>query len=356
VGTMRCLFSVRRLAALAAATGAAVIMVPLSSMPLSASARPLAAAAISIKSVFVTNGSGKSASSFKNGDAIEYHIVANNSSSRILKITVAYFTSVIVSRGSTRNEYIIASKSVSAKLPPGVSKFHSMSRIPLGATAAAGYTLEGVVFEDSDRSDSDTVFSSNFTVKHAGGYPLSVPYFSQFAESPKNNECGETSVAMAAAYYVDLYDTPKEWIAAVRDQIGITRGADTNANQLAKALWGTGEMQIKIKSISSKTPVATAVSDIKRATEAGYPVIAFIDASKLTRPRPYTGHWIVITGISGKYVYVNDPDNLRPPQGTGQSKTTKWPLDEYEAAAESGVASQGQPYGLIVRGEYFQSG
>jgi uncharacterized protein YvpB len=342
--------------ALAVAAGMAIIMIPLSSMSLSASARPLAAAAIGIKSVFVTNGSGKSANSFKNGDAIEYHIVANNSSSRTLKITVAYFVSVIVTRGSTMNEYIIASKAVSAKMPPGVSKFHTMSHIPHGATAAAGYNLEGVVYEDSDRSDSDTVFSSNFTVKHAGSNPLSVPYFSQFAESSRNNECGETSVAMAAAYYVDLYDTPKEWIAAVRDQIGITRGAETNANQLAKALWGIGEMQIKVKSISGKTPVATAVDDIKRATEAGYPVIAFIDASKLSRPRPYTGHWIVITGLSGKYVYVNDPDNLPPPQGTGKSETTKWPLAEYEAAAKSGVVSQGQPWGLIVRGEYFQSG
>jgi hypothetical protein len=123
---------------------------------------------------------------------------------------------------------------------------------------------------------------------------LPVPYFSQFDESPRNNECGDTSVAMAAAYYVNLYDSAKEWIVAVRTVLGISRGAETNTARLKIALWKIAEKQILATKIPNSTPMTKVIRQIKAATREGHPVIAFINARKLKPSRPYSGHWIVI--------------------------------------------------------------
>jgi hypothetical protein len=134
---------------------------------------------------------------------------------------------------------------------------------------------------------------------------------------------------------------------------GVSSSAETNAQQLTNALWDFD--QITVTPISYSTPIAQAVQQIQTATKAGYPVIAFVNAAKLQPSRPYTGHWIVIVGISGNTVYINDPDNLAPPQGTGASKTATLSLSVYEAAAQSGAVGERQPYGLIVTGEHFSN-
>jgi hypothetical protein len=237
-------------------------------------------------------------------------------------------------------------------MPPGPSRFYTPSKIPVGVTTSSNYTLHGIIWETANTSDQAWKQSSPFTATRIVSSPLHVPYFSQFADSLKNNECGETSVAMAAAYYVDLYDSAKAWITAVRNTIpGVTSSDKTDAKQLTGALWNLDGMQISVKSIPYTTSVGQAVQQIQAATRAGYPVIAFVDGGKLPKhPSTYGGHWLVITGINTQTgtVYINDPDST---YATGGGPNHAISLSVYEAAAQSGTRSALQPYGLIVTGE-----
>jgi hypothetical protein len=307
---------------------------------------------LSIQAVYVTDSAQHPKASFKSGDAINYHIDATNSSGQNVSVGVTFWADTSVNSGGKLRQFIILDKTFTITMPPGPSRYYTPSTIPAGVTSAT-YTLEGQIYENADRNNNASVTSSPFAVTRVSTYPLQVPYFSQFDDSSKNNECGETAVAMAAAYYVDLYNSPKEWIEAVRTQIGVSSSDETNAQQLQNALWGLQEMQITTTPIANTMPVAQAVQQIQAATQQGYPVIAFIDATKLVPPRSYVGHWILITGISGQTVSVNDPDSSSG--GTGKHYTTQLPLSVYEAAAQSGAQGQGQPYGLIVNGEDFQS-
>jgi hypothetical protein len=307
---------------------------------------------LSIQAVYVTDSAQHPKTSFKSGDAINYHIDATNSSNQTLSVSVVFFADTIINSGGKLRQFIIIDKTFPVSMPPGPSRYYTPSAIPAGVTSAS-YTLDGQIYENADRNNNASVTSRPLSVTRVSTYPLQVPYFSQFDDSSKNNECGETAVAMAAAYYVDLYNSPKEWIEAVRNQIGVSSSDETNAQQLQNALWGIHGMQITITPIANTTPIAQAVQQIQAATQKGYPVIAFIDATKLVPPRSYVGHWIVITGISGQTVYVNDPDSSSG--GTGKHNPTQLSLSVYEAAAQSGAQGQGQPYGLIVNGEDFQS-
>lgn len=319
-----------------------------------AAARQVAAHPLSVTATYVTDAAQHRRASFKTGDVIIYHIDARNSSAHAIKTTVNFWSDTVFQSHGKLHQYIILDKDVTVDLRPGLTKLTKRSRIPGGATAAR-YTLQSTVYANADRSDNAFGQSKEFAIARRGTYPLPVPYFSQFAESPRNNECGETSVAMAAAYYVDLYDSAKDWIVAARTVLGISRSAETNAAQLKRALWRIAEMQILATKIPNSTPLDKVIRQIKAATGDGHPVIAFVNARKLEPSRPYSGHWIVITGIKGRKVYINDPDNLPPPQGTGKKMTTTLSLSVYEAAAKSGAVGENQPYGLIVTGESFHN-
>jgi hypothetical protein len=348
------LSSIKRNSALAAIAAAVIALFPFGPAASAAYgiATTTAAQALSVTASYVTNAAQQAKTSFNGGDPIYYHIDASNSSSATISVSLNFFASTIIQSGGNLHEYIIIDKTYTVNMPPGPSRFYTPSTVPPGVTSGQ-YKLEGSIYENAKRSDNSTVTSSPFSATRVAAYPLKVPYFSQFSDSPANNECGETSVAMAAAYYADLHDGAKEWITAARNNIGVSSSAETNAQQLTNALWDFD--QITVTPISYSTPVAQAVQQIQTATKAGYPVIAFVNANKLQPSRPYTGHWIVIVGISGNTVYVNDPDDLAPPQGTGVSNTTTLSLSVYEAAAQSGAVGESQPYGLIVSGENFSN-
>jgi hypothetical protein len=346
--------SIRKHAVLAAAAAAMIALSPFvpGASAADAAASPAAAQALTVTASYVTNTAQQTKTSFNSGDPIYYHIDAKNSSSTTISVSLNFFASTIIQSGGHLHEYIIIDKTYSVNMAPGLSRFYTPSTVPQGVTSGQ-YKLEGSIYENANRSDNSTVTSSPFSATRVVGYPLKVPYFSQFSDSPANNECGETSVAMAAAYYADLHDGAKAWITAARNNIGVSSSAETNAQQLTNALWDFD--QITVTPISYSTPVAQAVKQIQAATKAGYPVIAFVNAARLQPSRPYTGHWIVIVGISGNTVYINDPDNLKRPQGTGMSDTTTLPLSVYETAAQSGAVGEHQPYGLIVTGEHFSN-
>lgn len=247
-------------------------------------------------------------------------------------------------------------------MPAGPSRFYTPSTIPAGVTSAT-YQLTGEIYQNSNRTNSSVVTSNGFNVTRVISSPLKVPYFSQFddtANSLGNNECGETAVAMAAAYLVDLYDTPSDWIGAVRSLLKVGPNDETDADQLKYALWalygegsalGSG-MQINVNPLG--TSINQVVQQIQTATANGYPVIAFIDGTKLVPKRSYSGHWIVITGIIGQTVYVNDPDSSKT--GTNMHHPTQMSLSVYKGAAISdSLQGYGQTDGLIVTGEDFQS-
>jgi hypothetical protein len=315
-----------------------------------------AANTISIQSAYVTDSAQNPKSSFKSGEGINYHIDATNSSGQTLSVSVMFFASATIQTPEMR-EFIIINKTFNLNMPAGPSRFYTPSTIPAGVVPAT-YQLGGSVYQNSDRSNSSTATSNGYNVTRVLTSPLKVPYFSQFDDSLINNECGETAVAMAAGYYADLYDTPKAWITAVRNQIGVSSSDETDADQLKSALWGLpGEgslqgMQITVTPLG--TSINQVVQQIQTATQDGFPVIVLVNGNKLNPPRSYTGHWIVITGISGNTVYVNDPDSSKG--GTGQHNPTQMSLSVYKSAAISdALQGYGQTDGLIVTGEDFQS-
>lgn len=320
----------------------------------------IASSTLSIQSVYVTDGSNNAKSSFQSGNGIQYHINAINSSTQTLNVSVMFFASTIIQAGNKQQEFIIIDKTYTVNMPPGPSRFYTPSAIPAGATSAP-YKLEGTIVLNSNRTVNAQGSSNPFTVTHVAASPLNVPYFSQFDDSnnsTRNDECGETAVAMAAAYYADLYDSPNDWITAVRNQIGVGPNGLTDVNQLKSALWGLpgrqglqGE-QINVTPLG--TSFASVVQQIQTATQNGYPVIALINATKLIPSRTYSGHWIVIRGIIGQTVYINDPDSSKT--GTREHNPTQLSLSVYQAAVMSdALKGYGQTDGLIVTGEDFQS-
>lgn len=316
--------------------------------------RQASAQALSIKAAYVTDTAQSVKTSFGSGDPIYYHIDANNANSSAISISINFFADTIIkSNDGSLHQYIIIDKTYKVNMPPGPSRFYTPSAVPYGVTSGQ-YHLGALIYENANRNDNASLESGPFNVTRVLANPLNVPYISQFNDSANpnfNNECGETSVAMAAKYYADLYDTNSDWITAVRNTMGVGPNDETNAQQLTDALYKLDEKQITVTTIPNTTPVGQAVQRIEAATTAGYPVIAFVNAQKLGRS--YTGHWFVITGISGNTVTVNDPDNSKTGTGTNKPGPTTLSLSAYEAAAYSGAVGEGQPYGLIVTGEDF---
>jgi hypothetical protein len=146
-------------------------------------------------------------------------------------------------------------------------------------------------------------------------------------------------------------------ITNLRNLTGEPDDQGTTAQDLKSALWHIS--QIQIYADDTKLPntmsIGDAVQEITNETHAGNPVIAFVDGTQLIPKRSYTGHWIVITGIVGQTVYINDPDNYPAAPGK-EIQTSQLPLSVYEAAATTSTAkSLSNVYGLVITGEDFQS-
>jgi ABC-type bacteriocin/lantibiotic exporter with double-glycine peptidase domain len=141
--------------------------------------------------------------------------------------------------------------------------------------------------------------------------PIKVPLLNQ--NDPANGTlgsvaCGPTSLAMIASYYgidistaqviqdtnVNSSGTNLSTLANVAKQIGLT---DTTSNSgIISGLY------------DAFTGGSAAYSGVSQAVSNGNPVIVNVDES------PYSnGHAMVVTGISGDDVYVNNP-------WTGQSQ------------------------------------
>jgi hypothetical protein len=312
---------------------------------------------LSIQAVYVTDSAEKPKTSFKSGDGINYHIDATNPSRQALSVSVQFFAYTI----DNLREHIITDKTFSVNMPPGPSRFYTISVIPAGVTSGT-YRLEGVIYQNSDRTNSSTVLGSGFSVTPISSYPLKVPFISQDTGEPSgNNLCGETSVAMVISYYADVMQyTAKPWqlVDDVATTLGFDKTTDTGMQDLANGLWQTHGLQIgsssdelsssKIKSLDQ------LVQTITTETQNGNPVIAFVNGNKYVSPRNYMGHWIVITGITGDTVHVNDPDDL-PFHG---KKIDTMSVETYKAAAmeTAGIGPDRTPsYGLVVTGEQFHS-
>ncbi len=307
---------------------------------------------LSIQSVYVTDSGNHAKSSFKSGDGINYHIVAYNSGTLALDIGIDF-------EAYTNNSAHIVDKRFSVTLTPNHPvDFYTRSKIPAGAVSSDNAVLWGQVWDNADSSNSAIESSSAFSIAHVSTYPLNVPPYYQFDGEPSPNElCGETSVAMVISYYIDdLQYTDKPWqlVDDVVNTIGVNKDTPTTMQNLSDGLWNTHENQIGSNSskLAGSNTIDQIVQTITTETKNGNPVIAFVDGTKLTPKRSYVGHWLVITGIVGSTVYVNDPDDY-PGEPGKRVITDKLSLDVYKAAAitTEGVKNQGSPsYGLVVTG------
>jgi Peptidase_C39 like family len=325
--------------------------------------------------VYVTDASQTVRTTFNSGDWINYHLDVNNSTTQTLQAALRVIA-------SNQSGYVLIDRTFQFNLPPGPTRVYTPPDFGIPAGAPSGtYTLDGLVYPYSDTASAAATYpfhnsnaavggfelwkysslwaskdSAPFRVTHVNAYPLHVPYYSQFQFlKPPNSACGETSVAMAVNYYTDWNDSPINPAYGVANLIPVN-GSYATLNPITTEAYAT-DLENALTNIyhigyaeiphSAGTPAnaASAVARIQNETAQGHPVIAWVSGTALSRD--YDGHWIVIRGISGQTVYVNDPDNhsLNP----GQNTLT---LSAYEKAAEvaADTPGQNQPWGIIVNG------
>ncbi len=309
--------------------------------------------ALRLQAVYTTDGNQNPKTAFSSGNSINYHIDVVNTSNSSLQVNVSFAALL-------PNNQVIINKTYPVNMAPGLSRFYTPSDIPGGASGGT-YTYSGTVYEPANGSDM-VRGSSKFSVTRVLTNPLNVPLYSQFwkKENPKSytEDCGPTSVAMTVNFYWDWHDTPAERIGVVRSEIvqydgNATNG--TNSKELESVFDHLGPFSYS--EISNSTAFPDVINQMQSALNQGYPIIAFVDGTKLGDGRTYIGHWFVIAGISsnGQTVYVNDPDSDfaggSGNEGGGPNfHQIAFPMSVYQKAAQSGTASQGQPYGIIVKG------
>lgn len=274
------------------------------------------ASAITVQKVWTRDGNGNDKTVFNPGDAIQYAFYVNNSSGSTITATF-HFSDY----WGTINDGVIQILDQifqNVALPVGVTGWYTQTTVPTNALPGS-YTDRILVWDQNNYPQNQSTNVGSFSV--VGTRNLNVPYYSQFEESLRNNECGPTSVIMVLKYYnKGPGGTKGKQIAAIRYDIGqhdgnYSPGGKTVGRELEYPIIDYGASDSEISQVITGNPLPDVqIVRIAAAIQQGQPVIVFLNGGYLPGHKSsYGGHWLVVTGFSSdgtnNKVLVNDPDS-----------------------------------------------